>query len=338
MHVAKSLVISLIEFAVPISKTQELLSKYGLEKQTSSKETEDWVAVQVYDQIWSELLQITQNQSLGWECGEKFDILSTGLLGYIIRHAPDVRTALIKITQYSQLLSNLVTYEVQPGEGIIQVNFSASKSWQQQAPEVVQQETERIMSFMIKGLSVLTGTHFRPVEFFFKRTNTQLSASTLDLETIAQKVIFNASHNAFSFTPEILSLPLVHQNDQLLQVLEGHAQQILTKLQANTFTDTIRQKIADYFRARQHFCQIEWVAEEMSLSVRTLQRRLKSENTAFTDVLEDIKLNFAKAYLKDESLAIAEVAFLLGYNEISAFYHFFKKHMQLTPRQFRFQH
>ena len=41
MHVAKSLVISLIEFAVPISKTQELLSKYGLEKQTSSKETED---------------------------------------------------------------------------------------------------------------------------------------------------------------------------------------------------------------------------------------------------------------------------------------------------------
>jgi len=331
MRVAKSLVISLVDLALPAAQSSQMLKKYQLNVASAEQTLEDWVAVEVYDQLWEELLQMTQNDWLGWECGARFDILSTGLLGYIIRHSPDVRGALIKITQYSQLLSNLITYQVQPNEALIEVHFSPVESWQQQSPRVVQQETERIMAFMIQGLAVLTGTPFHPVEIWLKRPESP--AEQLDL--IAANIRFEATQNGFTFTPEVLKLPLIHHNDQLLQVLEGHAQQILTSLEPTTFTEQIRQKIVAYFQEHQHFCQIEWVAEDSHMSTRTLQRRLKAEGLAFTELLEKVKMDFAKTYLQNASLSIAEVAFLLGYNEISAFYHFFKKHTQLTPRQFR---
>ncbi|OJJ15772.1 hypothetical protein BKI52_36225 [marine bacterium AO1-C] len=333
MRVAKSLVISLIEFALPASQTSAILKKYDLNAGTSAQTEDDWVEVQVYNQLWEELLQVTQNDWLGWECGTRFDILSTGLLGYIIRHSPDVRTALIKITQYSQLLSNLVTYEVQPGEAVIEVYFAPVESWQQQSPLVVQQETERIMSFMIQGLATLTGTPFHPVEIWLKRPESSSKQPT----TTKFAIHFNAPQNGFAFTPKVLQQPLIHHNDQLLQVLEGHAQQVLIQLQPTTFAEQIHQKIVTYFQEHQHFCQVEWMADALNMSSRTLQRKLKAEDTAFTEVLEKVKIKFAKTYLQNEALSTAEVAFLLGYNEISAFYHFFKKHTQLTPRQFRLQ-
>jgi len=331
MRIAKSLAISLVELALPAPQAAPILKEYQLSAPSTEQDLEEWVAVDVYDQLWKKLLQLTQNDWLGWECGARFDLLSTGLLGYIIRHSPDVRAALIKITQYSQLLSNLITYAVQPNDGLIQVHFAPVEHWQQRSPQVVQQETERIMSFMIQGLSILTGTSFCPVEIWLKRAESVTNQLNMD----ASNIHFNAIQNGFSFNPEVLQLPLIHQNDQLLQVLEGHAQQILTQLQPTTFADQIHQQIVTYFREHQHFCQIEWVAETLHLSTRTLQRRLKAEGLVFTELLEKVKMDFAKTYLQNVSLSIAEVAFLLGYNEISAFYHFFKKHTQLTPRQFR---
>ncbi len=332
MRIAKSLVISLIEFTLPTSSAPQMLKKYDLSL-ISSPQEEDWVTIQVYDQIWEELLQVTQDDWLGWTCGARFDLLSVGLLGYIIRHSPDVRTALIKMTQYSRLLSKLITYEVQPGETIIRVYFSPVASWQQQSPRVVQQETERVMSFMIQGLATLTGIPFHPVAIWLKRP----VSTSKQWNTTTAQVHFDAVQNGFAFTPDLLRLPLIHHNNQLLQVLEGHAQQILAQMNPTSFTEQIHQKMVIYFREQQHFCQIEWMAASLNMSTRTLQRKLKLEKTAFTEVLEKVKISFAKTYLQNQSLSIAEVAFLLDYNEISAFYHFFKKHTQLTPRQFRLQ-
>jgi AraC-like DNA-binding protein len=55
----------------------------------------------------------------------------------------------------------------------------------------------------------------------------------------------------------------------------------------------------------------------------------------FTEVLTETRLALAKRYLAERDLPFGEVAWLLGYRELSAFFHAFKRWTGVTPRQFR---
>lgn len=71
------------------------------------------------------------------------------------------------------------------------------------------------------------------------------------------------------------------------------------------------------------------------MSARTFARRLASEGMTFSEVLENLKSHLAQRYLADESLSISQIAWLLGYQEVSAFTHAFKRWTGQTPRQAR---
>jgi AraC-like DNA-binding protein len=53
--------------------------------------------------------------------------------------------------------------------------------------------------------------------------------------------------------------------------------------------------------------------------------------------LENLKMELAKRYLADQALSISQVAWLLGYQEVSSFTHAFKRWTNKTPRQTRTQ-
>jgi AraC-like DNA-binding protein len=79
------------------------------------------------------------------------------------------------------------------------------------------------------------------------------------------------------------------------------------------------------------------VARRLGVSERTLARRLNSERLTFSTVVEDLKLNLAGRYLSDEGLSISQIAWLLGYQEVSSLTHAFKRWTGKTPRQARSQ-
>ena len=77
------------------------------------------------------------------------------------------------------------------------------------------------------------------------------------------------------------------------------------------------------------------VASKLGVSRRTLARRLASENLTFAGVMQRLKSDLAKRHLADESLSISEIAWLLGYQDASAFTHAFKRWTGKTPRAAR---
>jgi AraC-like DNA-binding protein len=76
---------------------------------------------------------------------------------------------------------------------------------------------------------------------------------------------------------------------------------------------------------------IDVVAKRLGLTSRSLQRRLKDEQTTFNAIREDVRRELAQRYLAD-GLAIAEISFLLGFSEPSAFFRAFKRWTGTTPR------
>jgi AraC-like DNA-binding protein len=79
------------------------------------------------------------------------------------------------------------------------------------------------------------------------------------------------------------------------------------------------------------------IARQLGMSHRTLARRLASEGLTFSRVLDELKVDLAKRYLKDGNLPISQIAWLLGYREISASTHAFKRWTGSSPRQSRAQ-
>jgi AraC-like DNA-binding protein len=76
------------------------------------------------------------------------------------------------------------------------------------------------------------------------------------------------------------------------------------------------------------------IARRLGLSHRTLARRLADEGVSFSQVLDELKLDLARRYLR-EGLSISRIAWLLGYREVSAFTHAFKRWTGQSPKQLR---
>jgi len=76
-------------------------------------------------------------------------------------------------------------------------------------------------------------------------------------------------------------------------------------------------------------------ARDLSVSARTLQRRLAEEGTSFQDLLKEVRLKLSRHYLARTALSTAEIAFLLGYAEQNSFYRSFRDWTGLTPEQAR---
>jgi AraC-like DNA-binding protein len=71
------------------------------------------------------------------------------------------------------------------------------------------------------------------------------------------------------------------------------------------------------------------------MSVRTLNRGLAAEGTTYREVLEQIRRELASRHLANAQSSIGEVAFLLGFSELSAFHRAFKRWTGQTPAEFR---
>lgn len=81
--------------------------------------------------------------------------------------------------------------------------------------------------------------------------------------------------------------------------------------------------------------QIEDVARELAVSKRSLQRRLSQEGTSWMQVLNDVRERLARHYLASTGLSVAEVSFLLGFEDPNSLFRAFHRWTGTTPEAWR---
>jgi len=77
------------------------------------------------------------------------------------------------------------------------------------------------------------------------------------------------------------------------------------------------------------------VAKELGVSARTLQRRITEEGTTFRQLLNETRRELVREYLANDSIEIAEVAFLVGYDNANSFFRAFRSWEGRTPAEWR---
>lgn len=79
----------------------------------------------------------------------------------------------------------------------------------------------------------------------------------------------------------------------------------------------------------------EAIAAAMHLTTRTLIRRLKKEGSAYKEILEELRRDYAQTLLGNARLTVADVGELLGYKEPANFGRAFRRWFAISPAQWR---
>lgn len=128
--------------------------------------------------------------------------------------------------------------------------------------------------------------------------------------------------------------PFLTANAEMWQVLEPDLRRRLADLeQAESTTERVRAALVELLPAGE--ATATGVARRLALSSRTLQRRLAGERTTFQTVLDSTRHALARSYLNRPDVSIAEIAFLLGYDDPGSFHRAFRGWSGTTPHQAR---
>ena len=134
-----------------------------------------------------------------------------------------------------------------------------------------------------------------------------------------------------------LALPLRGADPALLALLDAQAEALLQQVAAVTGPVGVwRQALVGLIRSGR--TQLGDLALALQMSPRSLQRRLGEQGQSFQALLSDTRRQLAEAYLRDDTVELAEVALLLGYSEQSAFTRAFRQWTGRAPLQWRRQH
>ena len=117
-------------------------------------------------------------------------------------------------------------------------------------------------------------------------------------------------------------------------MLDRHAEELLSKYPPrDSLIDQVQNIIAGEFRGGDP--SLERVADALSLTPRTLQRKLRELGTSHNELVDQMRRQLAMRYLREPEMAICEVAYLLGFSEASSFHRAFKRWTGVTPKDFR---
>lgn len=136
------------------------------------------------------------------------------------------------------------------------------------------------------------------------------------------------------FDASLLKYPIETADNELLKILEDYCQLILgARPIADDFVFKVQELVTALLPSGQP--RIDVVAQEFGMSSRTLTRRLAEYGLTYKGLLEELRRKLAFQYLQDRRISVKQVAYLLGYSEVSAFYHAFQRWTGSSPVQHR---
>lgn len=227
------------------------------------------------------------------------------------------------MSQYKLLIGPL-SYQIEEDPLLLTITLTTLSKEQNLPAFFVKGE----FAFLIEMLTKATGNKINPIKVIttFKVTDPAVRDYFGKLEQGPQ--------NSISFQLADLQKPFNSSSTSLLSYLEPELKKRLAELDVDdSYAKRVRSSLVELLP--RGAANIEDVATELGLSKRTLQRKLKAENSNFQQQLNATREMLAKNYLLNTNLSIDEIAFLLAYQETSSFQRAFSLWTGMSINQFR---
>jgi AraC-like DNA-binding protein len=278
--------------------------------------------------LWELLPKLTGNDDFGIWLAELTRSAPLTTAAWFIVSSANLEQGLERAVRFQRLLHDQATGTLEQRESEV--------SYVHRVGHASFRAPRHALEFGFASLVLLvrraTGRDVAPARVRFQHAEPRATSS--HRRVFGTNIEFGADVDELVWSRETLELPVVTADPALTEVLLSHARSLLDRLPAGeTLALRVQRLVAS--RLPDNAPSIDETAQALSLTRRTLQRRLKDEGTSFEDLVDDLRQKLAERYLRDQRLGVQETAFLLGYSDVSAFHRAFLRWTGLSPSRFR---
>ncbi|HEY6878718.1 MAG TPA: AraC family transcriptional regulator [Polyangiales bacterium] len=251
-------------------------------------------------------------------------------LGYAVFASTSLRDALERLLRYSHLVSDAAELSLEMTPSEVRLAF-VPREHAELVPGVPSAEAlDAVMSLIVRTCRTLTDKSFS-LKLLEQRRPTPASAVPYQ-RFFRCPVEFGAAEDALTFDASVLDRRLPTANPELARHNDDLVQRYLAGMREGTVVDRLRSILSQHLSAD---ASPHKLAALLGMSSRSLQRRLQEHGTSYAQVLRDTRRDLAMSYLVQPQCSITEIAFLLGFEDASAFARAFRSWTGVTPSAFR---
>jgi AraC-like DNA-binding protein len=285
------------------------------------------IGADAISRLWELAVAWSGNLALGMDSALTARFVNFDIVGHALMSSPDLRTGLRRLSHYLALISDAATFELAPqGQDCWLVLGHLGNTLR-----VPRQRQEYGVLTLLTLCRWLTRRDVRAlgVDFIFPDpANLRPYRVAFDCP-----LRFGQPATRMLLAAADLDAPLPSRNASMLalheRVIEERLASLSNALTSHRVTAEIIRRLHDGEPRR------EDIAGSLALTDRTLQRRLRAENTSFLQLLDETRRELARKYLADSRHSLGEVADMLGFADQSNFFRACKRWFGVPPGQYR---
>ncbi|MGR5537834.1 helix-turn-helix domain-containing protein [Vibrio campbellii] len=259
--------------------------------------------------------------------------MSFGTVGVMLASATDLRSLLKLMSEFQALFggSHRTVYRETPhGEGELWLIDRAIRD-NDLHKELIILYGAALLKFirLCCGDSSLT-VHFKMLDWYIGEENLRKFKQVTGCE-----MDYGHSMRRIAIKKKDLTKPLKFANSSLHEATKKAA---YDELKLSVESNVIALTHKAFYDIGLNKSTQESVAQYLNMSSRSYSRKLKQLDTSFSEVLKQYRLEFVLKEFDSNKDNLTEIAYQLGFSELSAFSHAFKRWTGLSPREALNQH
>lgn len=266
-----------------------------------------------------------QGEHFGLEHGTKYQPFTLGIVGHLLTTANTALAALQSYERYQEAFGDglrfVLTY---PSLGLQPDPQLSVNLWVH--PKLKAKVNSNLVDSFFVGM-VQAVRSFTTASAPLLGVDLQRAApanSEKYSEIFGCPVRFSQDDNRLTLSMKNLEQPLFTANPALYQMLEQQVKaRLKRRLDLDDFANQVRYQILSCIDGNK--IELERIAKTLSMSGRTLSRKLKKSGHNFQRLLDDVRIEFSQQQLQLNEINIEELAYLLGFSEPGIFRKTFKR-------------
>lgn len=304
-----------------------LAQRFRLDAQTLES-AEARISIPHYMRLGQAAITETGNRALGLRIGALSRSVDAGLAGLAAECAASAGAGLTTLIRYALLTS-------QNSRGVPGINAAARKAvFYSIRPynEFNYFVVDSVLAAWTQFLRSLTGSYA-----VLEKVHIEYPSQGMDElyeSWFRCPVQFSAAGNSLVVKADIWSqAPRQAQAAMHGALMRQCEQQLQQVLRGWTLQQRVQHCLTPLFQGETP--ALSTVAAKLGLTPWTLQRQLSAEGVNYKSLLDSTRQHLALDYLRETSLSLAEISWLLGFANPAAFYKAFKRWFATSPGEHR---
>jgi AraC-like DNA-binding protein len=284
-----------------------------------------------FERLLETLIEASGDPLFGLDTARFIQPGSYNVMGYIAMSAATIGDALIRVRQYEQLVGDMGITETEVDNDRVHIRWQCRHNRQPVRRHLI----DNVLASWVRYTRWLADNEtLTPTRVLLEHPPPDPQLAAAYERVFGCPVDFDAGEAALITPASMLAHPLRQPDPGLLSTLEAHAAHKLEQLGIDT---SVARQVREHLLA-----ELERgapgkseIAARLGMNARTLHRRLGEEGTSWQRILDELRLERARALLRETGLPQARIAERLGYTDIRSFQRNFQRQSGETPGRYR---